>query len=78
VLAKHGLLIWIMPCNVKTHWNSTYDMLTFALKYRDGINELISNLKNGLCDFELDDTEWDLAEGLRDILKVMCYLLSIM
>ena len=78
MLAKHGLPIRIMPRDVKTRWNSTYDMLTFALEYRDGINELTSNLKNGLRDFELDDTEWDLAEGLRDVLKVTCYLLSIM
>ncbi|KAF8236001.1 hypothetical protein L208DRAFT_1209381, partial [Tricholoma matsutake] len=32
--AIHKLPICLIPRDVKTHWNSTYDMVKVALKYR--------------------------------------------
>ncbi|KAK7040039.1 hypothetical protein R3P38DRAFT_2514150, partial [Favolaschia claudopus] len=31
---KHKLKERLMPRDVRTRWNSTYDMLCFAVKYR--------------------------------------------
>ncbi|KAF8221481.1 hypothetical protein L208DRAFT_1077567, partial [Tricholoma matsutake] len=31
------LVLRIMPCNVTTQWNSTFDMLSFVVKYRGAI-----------------------------------------
>jgi hypothetical protein len=70
LLEKHKLAICIMPQDVKTHWNSTYDMLHFALEYKEALKELTSDLRNGLCHFELDNVEWDLMEELAIVLKV--------
>ena len=58
-----------MPHDVSTRWNSTYDMLQFALDYRIPINEMTSNRELNLHKYELQDDEWAVAETLRDTLK---------
>ena len=58
-----------MPRDVSTRWNSTYDMLAFAVKYRLVLKSLTSELSNGLRDYELSDEEWTIATQLRDTLK---------
>ena len=60
----------IMPHDVKTHWNSTYDMLKFALEYREAIDVLTTDRLNGLRMYELNDTEWIITQQLCDILAV--------
>lgn len=62
-----------MPRDVRTRWNSTYTMLDFSVKYQAAIQEFTSNLKLGLRKYELDNEEWELAEQLRDVLKVREY-----
>jgi hypothetical protein len=37
------LAICMMPHNVTTWWNLTYDMLVFALEYRNAINEILGD-----------------------------------
>lgn len=37
------LVVKIMPCNVSTHWNSTFDMLSFALEYQNTLVALTSD-----------------------------------
>jgi hypothetical protein len=39
---------WIIPCDVTTRWNSTYDMLSFALEYRKAIDLLTADKNNDL------------------------------
>ena len=36
------ILICIMPWDVSTHWNSTYDMLKFAYTYHEAIDKITS------------------------------------
>ncbi len=64
------LAIKIMPRDVSTRWNSTYDMLCFAIEYRKAIENLTSERKNDLRQFELTEDEWAIAEQLSDMLKV--------
>jgi hypothetical protein len=59
-----------MPRDVTTRWNSTYDMLAFAVEYKKQIKELTSDLTNDLRAYELSREEWQVAEELRDSLKV--------
>ena len=37
-----------MPRDVVTHWNSTYDMLLFALDFHPAIDSMTT-----MCDFDL-------------------------
>ena len=60
----------VMPRDVATRWNSTYDMLSFALEYRKAIDILTAERKNGLRQFELSEREWTIVSQLCETLKV--------
>lgn len=60
----------MMPRDVTTRWNSTYDMLEFAVEYREGIDSITGNLKMKLRQYELSEEDWEIATKLRDVLKV--------
>ena len=59
-----------MPRDVTTHWNSTYDMLVFALEYRKAIDEISGDKE--MWKYELDEEEWTIVQQLCDILEVRC------
>ena len=59
-----------MPCEVSTWWNSTFDMLAFALQYRVAVDDIAGNKAANLRQYELSDEEWRIAEQLHDTLKV--------
>jgi len=73
-LTAHGLPHRIIPRDVATRWNSTYDMLDFAVKYRPAIDTMTAAQDLGLRNYELDQAEWKIAEDLREVLKVSRYL----
>jgi hypothetical protein len=58
-----------MPRDVSTRWNSTFDMLQFALDHRVPIDEITSIRELNLRKYELQDDEWAVAETLHDTLK---------
>jgi hypothetical protein len=60
----------MMPRDVTTRWNSTYDMLEFAVDYREAIDSITGNLKMKLRQYELSEEDWEIATKLRDVLKV--------
>jgi hypothetical protein len=60
----------IMPRDVATRWNSTFDMLEFALEYRKALDAISGDRDMDLRQFELDEFEWKIAAQLRDALKV--------
>ncbi|KAG2112248.1 uncharacterized protein F5147DRAFT_528837, partial [Suillus discolor] len=60
----------IMPRDVSTRWNSTFDMLNFALEYRNAIDVIVDKQKLGLGEYVLEDGEWMLVKQLHDVLKV--------
>lgn len=59
-----------MPRDVTTRWNSTYDMLLFALVYQPAIDALTGDRQLSLRKYELDDNEWVIAKHLCETLKV--------
>jgi hypothetical protein len=67
----------IMPRDVTTRWNSTFDMLDFAIEYRKALQLTTSDLDLNLRQYELSRAEWAIAQQLRNVLKVGL-LLSIM
>lgn len=58
-----------MPRDVTTRWNSTYQLLKFALAYRQAI-DLMTERHRDLHDFQLEDDEWVVLKALKDILEV--------
>jgi hypothetical protein len=60
----------MMPRDVTTRWNSTYDMLTFALEYRSALNKLCGDRDMKLRHYELLESEWSVAKELCSVLKV--------
>ena len=64
----------MMPRDVATRWNSTFDMLDFAIDYRLAIDAVTSNRDLSLRKYELADNEWAIATNLHDTLKVRTIL----
>jgi hypothetical protein len=60
----------MMPRDVTTRWNYTYEMLTFAYTYRNVFNELTSNRDMKMRKYELEDSEWEIVNQLAGVLKV--------
>jgi len=59
----------MMPRDVSTRWNSTHDMLQFALKYRDAMDTITGDRDMKLRRYEMDNNEWAIAQQLCDVLK---------
>jgi len=60
----------LMPRDVSTRWNSTFDMLDYALEHREAVDAVTQRRDLGLRRYELEDNEWVILQQLRDILKV--------
>jgi hypothetical protein len=51
-------------------WNSTYDMLRFAVKYRIVIDSITADKSLKLRKFELDNDDWKILHDLVSVLEV--------
>ena len=60
----------MMPRDITTHWNYTYEMLSFAHTYCDVYNELIGNRDMKMQKYEIEDSEWEVVKQLAGVLKV--------
>ncbi|KAF8973335.1 hypothetical protein BDZ97DRAFT_1649278, partial [Flammula alnicola] len=61
---------WIIPRDVQTHWNLTYDMLAFTYEHWKAINKFTGDRGNDLQQYELKENEWMVVKQLCDILEV--------
>ena len=68
----------MMPCDVTTRWNSTFDMLDFAIDHITAINFITADRNMNLRKYELSEEDWSIARQLRDVLKVFFFLLLIL
>jgi hypothetical protein len=60
----------LLSTNVTTRWNSTYDMLEFAVDYQEAIDSITGNQKIKLRQYELSEEDWEIATKLCDVFKV--------
>jgi hypothetical protein len=60
----------MMPRDVSTRWNSTYDMVEFSTEYQAALNIMTADCDMNLHQFELSKKEWGLATELREVLRV--------
>jgi hypothetical protein len=49
----------MMPWDVSMQWNSTFDMLDFAIRYHVAIDAMTAVQGFNLCKYKLSSTEWD-------------------
>lgn len=59
-----------IPTDVRTRWNSTYDLLAFPNKYSKAFDLLTADCGLKLHCFEMNEEEWELAGQLERILEV--------
>ena len=70
ILDRLDLSQRMIPRDVRTRWNSTYDMLKFTVDHRTAIDELTANQTFELREYELNRDEWVLTAQLCKVLKV--------
>ena len=68
----------MMPRDVTTRWNSTYDMLLFAVTYQEVLNTITGDQNMKLRQYEMDDKEWKIACQLCQVLKVSFHSLLML
>ena len=71
----HHLPERLIPRDVKTRWNSTYDMVCVAIKYREAIDDVTGNKLLKLRKHELEDEHWIVLKDLVRVLKVSTWFL---
>ena len=71
----------VLPRDVATRWNSTYDMLAAFLEMKEPVSQFLDRSSNRMAEFLLDNDEWTAIEGLVSALKVChlhCLLLELL
>ena len=66
----------MIPRDVRTRWNSTFDMLDVAIHYRKALKRLCDDKENGLREYEISEEEWQIAKELRKTLRVCAHVRS--
>lgn len=60
----------LIPRDMKTRWNSTYDMVKMAYRFRPAIDDITADKSLKLRIYELDDDDWKVIGDLLRVLKV--------
>jgi hypothetical protein len=60
----------MMPQDITTQWNSTYDMLKFAIMYHEALDTITGDQEMKLRQYEMDEDKWEIASQLCKVLKV--------
>ena len=66
----HGLKAKLIPQDVIMCWNSTHDMMAFALDYCKLIDSITADKSLKLWKYELDNEGWSIIEQLISVLQV--------
>ena len=70
ILDELSLDACMIPHDVRTRWNATYDMLNFTYEYKEAINQITDRCEMKLRDYEIEPHEWDIIKQLWDILGI--------
>ncbi|KIK73238.1 hypothetical protein PAXRUDRAFT_178948, partial [Paxillus rubicundulus Ve08.2h10] len=59
----------LIPWDVVTRWNSTYETLCFVLAYHQPVDAVMAEKKYKLQKYELDHEEWQIIKDLVSLLE---------
>ncbi|KAJ3834696.1 hypothetical protein F5878DRAFT_515652, partial [Lentinula raphanica] len=59
----------VLPRDVLTRWNSTYNMLAAFLTMKKPVSDFLDHSSYQMSDLALNDDEWEAVEGLVAVLK---------
>ncbi|KAF8274193.1 hypothetical protein EI94DRAFT_1562176 [Lactarius quietus] len=76
-LSAHSFPHHMMPHDVSTWWNLTFDMLNFMIEYHPTINTMMATQDFELQKYELVPVEWKIAGELHNVLQVGFLLLTL-
>lgn len=65
----------ILPRDVATRWNSTYDMMVAFIEMKTAVVQFLDCASNGLSEYMLSEEEWEAASDLTKALKVCIHIL---
>ena len=71
------MTVTLMLRDVATRWNSTLNLLEYALEHRKAIDLVTQRRELGLRDLELTDEKWEIVGQLQSVLKVSKMLNSM-
>jgi hypothetical protein len=63
ILADLHQSAMLMPCDIATRWNSTFDMVNYAIEHRKAVG-VVAQRDLGLWKFELIDHQWEIVKQL--------------
>jgi hypothetical protein len=69
ICGKYKLKCRLIPRDVATRWNSTYDLLRFSLQYCTAIDDITNNKAFKLQKYELEPKDWLIIKDLVAVLK---------
>ncbi|KAE9387864.1 hypothetical protein BT96DRAFT_777490, partial [Gymnopus androsaceus JB14] len=61
----------VLPHDIATHWNSTYNMLSAFIKMKSAVVDFLDHASNGLADYALSLEEWEAIGDLVKALKIL-------
>jgi hypothetical protein len=61
ILEALSLDAQMMPHDIHTHWNATYDMLNFAYQYKQVINKITDIHEIKLREYKIEVHEWEVV-----------------
>ncbi|KAJ7310652.1 hypothetical protein DFH08DRAFT_629128, partial [Mycena albidolilacea] len=65
----NGMRARLIPRDVRTRWNSLYDMLSVAVTYKDVINAFTGDRNLGYRAYDLTNAQWTFIEDMLHVLK---------
>ena len=63
----------MIPRDVRTRWNATYDMLDEAYALKAAVNRITEMRDMKLCQYKIEAHEWEIVRQLHDLLKVLVF-----
>ena len=70
ICVAKGLKPNLIPHDVVTRWNSTFDMMHFALRYCTAVDAITADKALKLRKYELLDDNWVIIQDLVTVLEV--------